>query len=188
MAGRLDEEREREILESTLELVIQHGFGQVSMDAIASRARCSKATLYRHWSNKTDLVSSALAVGVPAPIPYVATGSLRGDLAAVLRLGMSQYAGNASLLTALVHMGQLHPELGDALRRRIVDTGLAIVDQVLDQAVAHGEVPDAPEIRSHLHMAVLAPLTLGSLVLGREPDLEDLLAYVDAILLPALGA
>ncbi len=80
---RVEGEREREILASTLECLVELGYDRLTFDAVAASAKASKATLYRRWPSKVDLVVEALQLmmGVEAD-RYPDTGSLRGDLIA----------------------------------------------------------------------------------------------------------
>ena len=57
---RVEGDREGEILDATLELLLDAGYDRLTMDAVAARARASKATLYRRWSTKASLVVDAL--------------------------------------------------------------------------------------------------------------------------------
>ena len=80
---RVEGEREREILEAALDTLADVGYDRLNFDAVASAAKASKATLYRRWPGKVDLVVDALQlmIGVEAD-RYPDTGSLRGDLIA----------------------------------------------------------------------------------------------------------
>lgn len=54
------------------------------MDAVAARTRCSKATLYRQWGGKAELIVKAMRHNKPASVRGVDTGSLRGEFPAAL--------------------------------------------------------------------------------------------------------
>src|ERR671937_591346 len=77
--------RETAILQATLELLAESGYDQLTIDAVAARARCSKATIYRRWPDKAALVVTAVRrhAGQPAAAAPE-TGSLRSDLLAAL--------------------------------------------------------------------------------------------------------
>jgi AcrR family transcriptional regulator len=76
---RVEGDREQEILDAALEVLADSGYDRLTMDAVAHRAKASKATLYRRWNSKATLVVEALAraKGVPE-LPD--TGDLRSDL------------------------------------------------------------------------------------------------------------
>jgi AcrR family transcriptional regulator len=78
---RVEGEREDEILDATVELVMELGYDRLTMDAVAKRARASKATLYRRWESKASLVVEALIRAKESPhVGDHDTGTLRGDL------------------------------------------------------------------------------------------------------------
>src|SRR4051794_14484631 len=80
---RIEGEREAEILDAALRLLREVGYDRLSMDAVATAAHASKASLYRRWGNKAQVVADAMNradAGFGAPRPD--TGTLRGDLLA----------------------------------------------------------------------------------------------------------
>ena len=58
---RVEGDREREVLDAALEVLAEVGYDRLTMDAVAQRAKASKATLYRRWNSKATLVVDALA-------------------------------------------------------------------------------------------------------------------------------
>jgi len=61
----LDLSRNKVILTATLDLLAENGFDALTIDAVAARAKVGKATIYRRWSSKTDLVIDAAAFMSP---------------------------------------------------------------------------------------------------------------------------
>ena len=76
--------REAELLAVTLQLLQEHGYDRLSLEAVATTARASKATLYRRWPTKAELVLAAFVEGTRQVAVDPDTGTLRGDL---LQLG-----------------------------------------------------------------------------------------------------
>src|SRR4051812_36234857 len=76
---RVEGDREQEILDATLDVLVDVGSDRLTMDAVAAAARASKATLYRRWSSKAVLVIDAL-LSQKAPQSVPDTGNLRDDL------------------------------------------------------------------------------------------------------------
>ena len=76
--------REVELLAVTLQLLQEHGYDHLTIDAVASAAHASKATVYRRWPSKAELVLAAFIEGVRQVAVAPNTGTLRGDL---LQLG-----------------------------------------------------------------------------------------------------
>src|ERR1700749_4914629 len=75
--------RREAIWDAVFELLSEVGYDRMSMDAVAARARASKATIYRAWPDKPDLVSEAVQHRFRGTHEIPATGSLRGDLVAL---------------------------------------------------------------------------------------------------------
>src|SRR6478735_5965606 len=104
---RIEGDREQEILDATLEVLAEVGYDRLTMDAVAAKAKASKATLYRRWTNKVSLVIDALHPKGVYVVPD--TGSLRGDLQEVF-CGMgglvdrTEVARFASVLTAIARV------------------------------------------------------------------------------------
>jgi AcrR family transcriptional regulator len=81
MRGRpRDPELDARIRDHALDLLLDRGIEGTTMDEIAARAGAGKASVYRRWSSKEDLVLDALDHVVRAEIPIPDTGSLRTDL------------------------------------------------------------------------------------------------------------
>src|SRR5580692_10112751 len=88
-AGRpLDASRDIALREAALELLTEIGYDRLTIEAVASRARASKTTIYRRWTGKAELVVDALN-GLRSTAPVPDTGSLRGDLEAIARSAAS---------------------------------------------------------------------------------------------------
>ena len=105
---RVEGEREDEILDATLHLLLEVGYDRLTLDAVARRARASKATLYRRWDGKPSLVVDAMVRAKQAPhVEQHDTGSLRGDL-------VSTFCGQHGLgrSDATVAMGSVITALG----------------------------------------------------------------------------
>ncbi|WP_431929010.1 TetR/AcrR family transcriptional regulator [Amycolatopsis tucumanensis] len=75
--------RVQEIFAATLDLLTEHGYDGLTIEAIAQRAGVHKTTLYRWWSSKDELLAAAVTGSALLDFPIADTGSLRGDLLAV---------------------------------------------------------------------------------------------------------
>ena len=165
--------RESAILQATLELLAESGYDQLTIDAVAGRARCSKATIYRRWRDKAALVVTAVRrhAGQPAAAAPD-TGSLRSDLLAALAAMRSSLSGqDAALILGLLGAMHRDPELAGA---------------VIARAAARGDVPATTDaaLLAEIGSAVLFSRLL---VTGEPLDDAYIQHLVDAVLLPALG-
>jgi AcrR family transcriptional regulator len=186
-AGR-GEAREEAILGAALELLAEVGYDRMSMDAIAVRAHAGKATMYRRWSGKAELVVAAVerrAGQQMADRP--ASGDLREDLLGTLRAMRDGLTGqDAGLLLGLMTAMHHDEELARTVRARMIDDKRAAFEPVLDRAAARGELP-ATTPRDLLPEVASAMLFSRAFVTGRPLDDAFLAELVDRVLLPLLG-
>ena len=166
---RVEGVREVEILEAALDVLAEVGYDRFTMDAVALRAKASKATLYRRWNGKVQLVIDALHHHHKheAPAVPVDTGSLRGDL-------IESYCGTGGLtdkpevaafgaiLTAIMR----DPEFAAAFRREVVAPKLAASKAVFERAIERGEI-DA-DVDIDLLAPALAGIVMHRLILVGE--------------------
>ena len=183
MRPRVEGEREREILEATLEVLADVGYDRLTMDAVATRAKASKATLYRRWTNKASLVIDGLLLQKEAPV-LPDTGTLRGDLVhAFCKSGLMDeraVATLASVLTALTRDAEFAREF----RTRVIGPKVAVSAAIYERAKARGEV------RADLDVSIFGPALAGMLlhrayVFGETPSEDLILRLIDQIILPA---
>lgn len=74
---------EQAILDATLELLAEQGLEGVTIEAAAARAGVGKATIYRRWGSRLEMIEAAFA-SVDREVQIVETGDVRGDLVAVI--------------------------------------------------------------------------------------------------------
>src|SRR5579863_5183615 len=89
-----DDAREQAILDAAIDLLAEVGYEAMSIEAVAVRAKSSKATIYRRWPGKAELVADAIRRRTePTLADLPDTGSLRGDLLALVELMCTSMAG-----------------------------------------------------------------------------------------------
>jgi AcrR family transcriptional regulator len=182
-----DVSRDDDLRRAALDLVTEIGYDRVTMDAVAARAGAGKATVYRRWSSKAELVGDALAhEHVDGEVPD--TGSLRGDLAALsgyLSSGQDPLR-KARLITGLASALLADTELRQAFETFAPPTERAVAT-IVDRALDRGEIaaPADPAMMA----AILPALGLHRLIFtGAGPDPDYAAAVIDNVLLPALLA
>ena len=180
--------RETAILRATLELLAESGYDQLTIDAVAARARCSKATIYRRWPGKAALVITAVRRHAGQPTTAAPdTGSLRSDLQAALQAMRSSLSGqDAALILGLLIAMHRDPELADAVREQVLEAKREVFGAVIARAAARGDVPATTDgaLLAEIGSAVLFSRLL---VTGEPLDDAYIQHLVDAVLLPALG-
>lgn len=183
---RVAGEREEEILDATVRLLVDVGYDKLTLDAVAAEARASKATLYRRWNSKAELVVDAVhRAKACGGMLDVDTGSLRGDLQALAcRVGglidevpLSVFAG---LMSAMHH----NPDLMTAVHERFLGPRVELAARVLERARERGEI--GPEVDIRLLSAVLPAMVLHRrLVMGEPVDARFVTRVIDEIVVPA---
>ncbi|GAA3388207.1 TetR/AcrR family transcriptional regulator [Streptomyces roseoviridis] len=186
--GKLTPEREAELYEAVIGLLREGGYDAVTMEGVAARTKCGKATLYRQWGTKPRLVTAALDKHRCPVFTGIDTGSLVGDLREAARLAASRRERDAELMEAVSQAYIQHPDLRAALRETVLEPEVAALDRILARAVERGEI-DA----GNPAIAFVAPCFLGMLRIerifeDRFADASTLRTFVDAVLLPALRA
>ncbi|MFS0692278.1 TetR/AcrR family transcriptional regulator [Streptomyces nitrosporeus] len=185
---RLTPEREHELYTAVLDLLGEVGYEALTMDAVAARTRSSKATLYRQWGSKAELVVRALRNDKPVHLAEIDTGSLRGDFLAVLgRSDDCRMEKNSALLRGLSHAVHDNPDLFQALRELLIEPEMTGLQLLLERAVERGEVrPDNPALSYVPHMMIGA-FAARELIDERPVDRAFLLDYAESVVFPALG-
>jgi AcrR family transcriptional regulator len=180
-----DPERESALLDAVLTLVAETGYGSMSIEAVAARAGASKATIYRRWANKRQLLVAAVqAQQGPPPVP-VDTGSLRGDVLELCRrLAEMLRASNGQLILALLQATAEDPALGDLLEQSAGHTGARLPGEVLQRAIDRGELN--PRAAGWAYDETAGSILIMRALHGHVLDEAYLEHVVDTILLPAL--
>ena len=145
-----DETRDAAIFEATLSVLGEVGYDRLTIDAVAARAKASKATVYRRWPNKAALVVDALqtinplkanAPGEEAPCHWPDTGSLRDDLRAGVRNFVERLnTADGKLMAGVVSAQTRDPELAVALRAATYEDKRRSCRILVERAVARGEL------------------------------------------------
>jgi AcrR family transcriptional regulator len=153
--GRPRSEKARKaVLDAAAELLLARGLSAVSMDAVAERAGVSKATIYRWWPTKETLALDALYSEWDARPHPRDTGSLRGDLLALLRpwarLASSRPYGR--VIAALVTEAQTDPVFAAEYRHRVVEPRRDQARAIFRRAIERGEIPADTKIEVALDL------------------------------------
>ena len=183
---RVEGDREQEILDAALTVLAEAGYDRLTMDAVAAEAKASKATLYRRWSSKPELVVEAVCSHKEHPaVPD--TGTLRGDLLeAYCGLGGVTDPRSMAVLAAVVTAMARDEEFAAIYRRDFIGPKQAAMRTVLERAVARGEIRD--DVDLDLVAPALPGIVLHRVFLLGDDATPDLVARViDQIILPAVA-
>ena len=149
--GRKQERRrgaglEDAILQAAWEQLTAEGYGHFTIDTVAARARTSKPVLYRRWKTCDELLHAAIrhrgsvyAVHVPD------TGTLRGDLLAMLQEANTRRSGDIAALISSM-LGSYYDQTGLSpadLRSEFIGGRAMATNRILERAVDRGEIDPA---------------------------------------------
>jgi AcrR family transcriptional regulator len=136
------EESRQSILRSTLKLLKQSGFPELSIEAIAADANVGKTTVYRWWPTKGALVADAFSASAEDELQFPNTGSVYRDMnlqmRGLIRIFRSE---RGKVVAALLAGGQSDPELLEAYRERFLWPRRRQAYQTLQRGVDRGELP-----------------------------------------------
>ena len=137
------EDARKAILRSTLKLLQEGGFPDLSIEAIAADADVGKATVYRWWPNKASLVADAFSSSADQELRFPNTGSVRTDLTIQAKHLVRILRGKRGrIVAALVGGGQSDPELIEAFRERFMLPRRQEAYQTLRRGITRGELPE----------------------------------------------
>jgi AcrR family transcriptional regulator len=178
-----DSSRDEALCRAALEVLAEVGYDRLTVDAVAARAGAGKATLYRRWADKAELVVDAVSrLKTRAELPD--TSTLRGDLFALTE---HLHGGDDTFRTD-VQAGLVSGLLRDAKLRAVFTENLvaprkAVFRSVFDRAVARGEVAAVPNF--DLLADIVPSLVFHRLILtGAAPDAAFVRTVIDEIILP----
>lgn len=174
------------ILDSALELMAAAGYDRLTIDAVAARAGASKATIYRRWPGKPELVLAALSRHGTAPTASVDTGDLRGDLVqAIKQMRDSLASQDGALILGLLNAMRENGELAEHVRGQVLSAKRSVIGGLVARAIERGELPARAdhELASEIASAVVFTRIL---VTGQSLDDAEIARIVDAVLMPVL--
>ena len=190
LGRKRDHTRDPEILDAAIEVLAESGFDGMTIDMVAARAKAGKATIYRRWPSKADLVLDAVAcmkAADLAPERLPDTGTLRGDLVAMIRpRSIEEGERKLRIMGGLFGMISTSPELATAVHEAILEPRLAVNRLFLRRAVDRGEISADRDIE--LLARVASGMAAFRMLVEQKPlDAEYLTSLIDHVILPAAG-
>jgi AcrR family transcriptional regulator len=165
--GRPRSERaDRAIIDAALSLFAEEGPEGLCIERVAARAGVGKATIYRRWPGKEDLLLDAIAV-LKAPLPEPAGRSVREDLVALLGAICQETADlrRAREFALLLGEGAKYPRLMARFMETVVEPRREVIRQVVRRGVATGELRPGLDVEAALFMLI------GAVIARRGPEM-----------------
>lgn len=184
-----DNTADTRIIEAAIDVLAEAGFDGMTMDMVAARAKSGKATVYRRWASKAELVRDALIWMSRSSVDFEKlpdTGTLRGDLLAVLKPYSIEYKERK--LRVLAGLGSFfsdHQTLAEEATAGIFEPWTEVNRTLMQRAVERGELSAQADIATACEIIVSMNYYY-SLGLNKAFDKNSYSALLDNILLPAL--
>ncbi len=189
LGRKRDHTADDRIIEAAIDILAESGFDSMTMDMVAARAKAGKATVYRRWSSKAELVRDTLIRMSRASIALddlPDTGSLRDDLISLLK----PYSAKKSerKFRVLARLGSFfseHQDLAEETMTGIYEPWTTLNRELMQRAVRRGELPESAAIETACSV-IVAVVSYNSLTLRKPFDKSAYSALLDDILMPAL--
>jgi AcrR family transcriptional regulator len=179
---RRDPSRDEAIFAATLAAFAQDGYAGVSIEGVAARAGVGKATIYRRYPSKAQLVVEAVRFGACLDDHLPDTGDVRADLAGMLQAMIDRLRGDAGpVLVAFVAERLRHPELAAEFQRSVVGAKRAHAQRLVAAAIERGDVPPYADVEL---IAESGPALIWHHALHGLPLTDDLPARILELVLP----
>jgi AcrR family transcriptional regulator len=175
------------ILDATLAELAEAGYARLAIERIAARAHTSKASVYKRWPSRAELVVAALQHRPPAePDPVPDTGSLREDVLALLRRGAGLLDGLfGEAVRGLMVETLTDPQRTARMRADMFTSRDNLMRQILERAAARGDIARAAITPLRIRFAPV--LVDHQFLIYGAPIPDDVLrGIVDDLLLPLL--
>ena len=181
-----DVAREHAIETAAIELVHEVGYQRCTIEAIALRAKASKATIYRRWKNKQELFVSALnqhSLNTPLEVD---NGNLRDDLIELISEKVKVLKSpDGALISELLSAAQMDPELGSLIPSTIREQQDTSIVQVLNRAIDRGEISKSANVELLLEI-IPAVFTYRIFTTRQNVSQRFIERLVDDVIIPVL--
>jgi AcrR family transcriptional regulator len=177
------------IIEAAVNILAEVGFDSMTMDMVAAGAKAGKATVYRRWGSKAELVRDALIWMSRSSVQLddlPDTGTLRGDLLALLKpYSMENSERKLRVLARLGSFFSEHRELAKEATAGISEPWTEVNHALMRRAVERGELPADADIETACQV-IISMTFYYTLTQNKSFDKASYSALLDNILLPAL--
>ena len=185
-------ELEQAIRDATIAELASGGYGSVTIESVAARAQTGKASIYRRWPTKQELVVDSVGCLLSGPLSVVArplddTVTTRDALLNLVRQVVDAMTGPmGDAMRSIMGESLRDEEFCSTFECDFYDPRKQALIDLLERGVARGEVrPDAARM---LAPDVMAGTLIHRYLLRRQPVHDaDLVAFVDGFVMPAVG-
>ena len=141
-----NEGAEGAVTDAILACLVEEGYAGMSIERVAARAGVSRATVYRRWPTKAEMVIDAIRRRSFDQVQVTDTGDVRADLESLLTQVQGCMSSEHAIIQALHVEQRRHAELGEVFRTRFVAERRAVVEALLRRAVERGQLAAGSDI------------------------------------------
>ncbi len=149
------EQADQAIIDAALSLFAESGPEGLCIERVAAKAGVGKATIYRRWPGKEDLLLDAIAE-LKVPLPEPAGRSAREDLVTLLGAMCQETADprRARQFALLLGEGAKYPRLMARYVETVLEPRREVIREVLRQGIARGELRPDLDVDAALFMLI----------------------------------
>jgi AcrR family transcriptional regulator len=166
------------ILATTIRLLTEQGYDAMSIDGVAAAAGVGKATIYRRYPGKRELVVAAISSIAATLPPPPDSGSTRNDLRVLIRQTLDVVARGGvgfAMMGTLLARERDDPELMALFRSRVLAPRLEVIDQLLRRGIDRGDV------RPDIAIDVVPQAIVGAIFAGRVIGASEDEPWLDTV-------
>jgi AcrR family transcriptional regulator len=182
-----DTTRDTAIEKAAIELLREVGYEHLSIESVALRAHVSKATIYRRWKNKAEVIADAIHHYAFCKAPTVDTGSLRGDLIEIIGEKVkAMKSEDGQLIAGMLTIARADKDLATLITQSLTDYATAAYGGIFDRAVTRGEIPKDAK-REYILLLVQSVISFRILMSHQSVNRKFIENFVDDVLVPVLN-
>lgn len=175
--------RQQELLDAALDLFLEHGYDQATIEMIAARVHMAKRTVYSRYTDKAALFRAAVRRAIEAQaapredLESLDNGNLAETLAAIARLRIDQaMTPNGRRLQRILALENVRfPEIYTLSNTLSTGPVVTFVAEVLDRAAAAGQITTTDtDLAARAFMSMVVGTQVRSIEAGRAPSAEQL--------------
>lgn len=162
------EKTKNAVLSAAYELLLENGFGAVTIEKIAERAGVSKATIYKWWPNKAAVIMDAFFDAAVVKLPVPDTGSVINDMITqVNNLANFLISPEGKVINEIIAEGQSDLKLAEAYRTMYFKPRRLDSRYILERGISRGELKEDLDIELVIDL-IFGPLFYRLLITGDE--------------------
>jgi AcrR family transcriptional regulator len=164
------EQAELAMLEAAIELLAEHGYDGLTVEAVAVKAGVAKSTVYRRWPGKGELLVDALNT-VKGPVLHPPTGTVAQELTWLAEHMRTSWlnTGHGRIMRQLSADGSEQPELYRTFRDRVVAPRQAVTRSIIERGITEGSI--RPDVDVDAVIEMLASPVIVAVMGHREAQL-----------------